>query len=127
MLRKFAFWFICFGLSYFVANVMGLCEQGEAFLYVYLGASVMVGIILIIALLIFGGLEKELPLAGGLSLLVIAVYAVIIVITLFATWGATQIFGVDFFVTFEIMTFGQCLSSSDTSISKEKPSQTYYL
>lgn len=31
---------------------------------------------------------------------------------IFATWAATQLFDVDFYVAFQIMTFGQCLCTS---------------
>jgi len=34
-------------------------------------------------------------------------------ITLFATWGATKLFNVDFYVAYQIMTFGHCLCTSN--------------
>ena len=36
-----------------------------------------------------------------------------IAITLFATWGASKLFNVDFYVAFQIMSFGQCLCPSN--------------
>ena len=49
------------------------------------------------------GLEEWLLLA--------LIYVGIIVITLFATWVATQFFDVDYYVAYQIMSFGQCLYS----------------
>ena len=49
------------------------------------------------------GLEEWLLLA--------LIYVVIIVITLFATWVVTKLFDVDYYVAYQIMSFGQCLYS----------------
>ena len=98
MLKKFAIWFICFGLSFLVQN-LGWAEQGKAFLYIHIGLNV-----LIIA-----------ALSCGVSFISILITAVEIVITLFATWGATKLFNVDFYVAYQIMTFGQCLCKTNNS------------
>ena len=45
----------------------------------------------------------------GYSFVVAIVYAINLGICLFATWGATKLFPVDFAVAFQIMSFGQCL------------------
>ena len=103
MLKKFALWFICFGLSFLVES-WGWAEQGKAFMIIDLGAT---GLMIAIEILIFGGdgLGERL---GTLAI----VYAGLMVIILFATWGATQLFDVDYYVAFQIMTFGQCLCLS---------------
>lgn len=103
ILKKFALWFICFGLSFLVES-FGWTEQGRAFLYIELGS---VGLIIAVLVLIclFGGtgaLEKL-----GLSFILGIIYAIMIGIALFATWGTTKLFDVDFFVAYQIMSFGQ--------------------
>ncbi len=108
MLKKFALWFICFGLSFLVES-WGWAEQGKAFLYIDLGA---VGLILILAILILLFAGDGLGERIGIPLVIVFVYAGIVVVILFATWGATQLFDVDYYVAFQIMTFGQCLCSS---------------
>lgn len=114
MLQKFVLWFICFGLSFFV-EFLGFAEQGKAFLFINLGANVLI-ILVIIAILIITGIGTRLTLPfTGVSFLVILVTVVTIAFTLFATWGATQLFDVDFYITFQIMTFGQCLCSSSSN------------
>lgn len=110
MLKKFALWFICFGLS-FLFESFGWTEQGRAFLYIELGS---VGLIIAVLVLIclFGGtgaLEKL-----GLPFILVISYAIMTGIALFATWGATKLFDVDFFVAYQIMSFGQCLCGSSS-------------
>lgn len=108
MLKKFALWFICFGLSFLVES-WGWAEQEKAFLYINLGASIII-ILVVIAILVFVGLVGNCAAeANGISFLVALINAGTVAILLFATWGATKLFGVDFFVAYQIMTFGQCL------------------
>ena len=108
MLKKFAVWFICFGLSFLIES-WGWAEQGKAFMIINLGAAgLIIAIIILIFLLGGDGLVEQL----GIPVLLALVYAGLMVVILFATWGATQLFDVDYYVAFQIMTFGQCLCSS---------------
>ena len=63
---------------------------------------------------------REKALALGLSLGGAIVAAIIVAVILFATWGATKLFDVDFFVAYQIMTFGSCLAGNNNSNSKSK-------
>ena len=109
MLKKFALWFIYFGLSFLVSDVFGWTEQGKAFLYINLGANILIILAFIVILVIASLASGNLAEANGISFLLVLVTAVTLAITLFATWGATKLFGIDFFVAYQIMTFGQCL------------------
>lgn len=109
MLKKFALWFICFGLSFLASDVFGLTEQGKAFLYINLGANILIIVAFIVILVITGLVSGIAAEANGISFLVVLVTAGALAVTLFATWGATKLFGIDFFVAYQIMTFGQCL------------------
>ena len=105
MLKKFALWFICFGLSFLVES-WGWAEQGKAFMIIDLGATGLIIAILILICLFGGdGLGERL----GIPVVLALVYAGVMVVILFATWGATQLFDVNYYVAFQIMTFGQCL------------------
>ena len=108
MLKKFALWFICFGLSFLVES-FGWTEQGRAFLYIECG-TIGVIIVLLVVVCLFGGSGALERLGFPMALLII--YAVSVGIALFATWGATKLFDVDFFVAYQIMSFGQCLCGS---------------
>jgi len=102
MLKKFALWFICFGLSFLVES-FGWTEQGRAFLYIECG-TIGVIIALLVLVCLFGGsgaLERF-----GLPMSLLIIYAVSVGIALFATWGATKLFDVDFFVAYQ-MDLGQ--------------------
>ena len=106
MLKKFALWFICFGLSFLVES-WGWAEQGKAFMIINLGATgLIIAIFILICLFDGDGLGLGIPVVLSL------VYAGEMVVILFATWGATQLFDVNYYVAFQIMTFGQCLCSS---------------
>lgn len=108
MLGKFVAWFVCFGLSFLVQN-WEWTEQGKAFLYIHIGVSVFF-VLLPIVLLIISGMATKFPeKIGGTSFIVILITTAVIGVTLFATWGATKLFNVDFYVVYQIMTFGQCL------------------
>lgn len=108
MLRKFALWFVCFGLS-FLAQHIGWAEQGTAFVWINIGATLLlIAVIIVIALIAGDGIVEK----AGLSFLVAIFTGIGLGITLFATWGATQLFDVNFTVAYQIMTFGQCLVTS---------------
>lgn len=108
MLKKFASWFICFGLSFLVER-FGWTEQGKAFLYIRLAVSGLI-IAVLILICLFGG--NGLGERIGIPFATILIYALLVGIVLFATWGATQLFDINFYVAYQIMTFGQCLCSS---------------
>ena len=109
MLKNFALWFICFGLSFLVSDVFGWTEQGKAFLYINLGTGIIIILALIVIAIIAGIANGSVAEANGISFLVVVVTAGLLAITLFATWGATKLFGINFYVAYQIMTFGQCL------------------
>ena len=111
MLKKFALWFICFGLSFLVES-FGWTEQGKAFLYIELGTfGLIIGVLVLLSLLLgYGAIERL-----GIPIVLVISYAVCVGIALFATWGATKLFDVDFFVAYQIMSFGLCLSGSGSS------------
>ena len=115
MLKKLALWFICFGLSFLVES-WGWAEQGKAFMIIDLGATGLIIAIVILSWFLDGHeLVELLDILVELPL----VYAGLMVIILFATWGATQLFDVDYYVAFQIMTFGQCLWSMPMLIKKD--------
>lgn len=113
MLKKFVMWFVVFGLSFLVSDVFHWTEQGKAFLYINLGVAVVIILVLAVVLVIGGLAMRESAEANAISFLLVLVTAGIVAITLFATWGATKLFGVDFYVAYQIMTFGQCLCTQN--------------
>lgn len=111
MLKKFALWFICFGLSFLVQS-WGWAEQGKAFLYIHLGIDILI-VLVVLAIVVIAGLVEDCAAeANGLSFILVLATAGILAIVLFATWGATKLFNVDFYTAYMIMTFGQCLCSN---------------
>ena len=113
MLRKFALWFICFGLSFLISGVFGWTKQGKAFLYIHLGADIIFVLSYTLIYIIVSFAKKCVTAEmGAISVITILVTIVSLAIILFATWEATQLFDIDFFVAYQIMTFGQCLCSN---------------
>ena len=109
MLKKFATWFIIFGISFLVSDVFKWTEQGKAFFFIHLGLGIVMIVGLVIALIIAGLATKESEEASTISFVVILLTSITLAITLFATWGATKLFGIDYYVAYQIMTLGQCL------------------
>ena len=110
MLRKFALFFITFGLSFLVQH-WGWTDQGTAFIWIDIGATtLLIAFIILICLFAGDGIGEKL----GYSFAIAIIYAVELGICLFATWGATKLFSVDFAVAFQIMSFGQCLCGNTT-------------
>ncbi len=111
MLKKFALWFICFGLSFLVQS-WGWAEQSQAFMYIHLGIDIL-NVLIILAIVVIAGLVEDCAAeANGISFILVLATAGILAIVLFATWGATKLFNVDFYTAYMIMTFGQCLYSN---------------
>lgn len=108
MLKKFALWFICFGLSFLVERI-GWTEQGKAFLYIDLGMDFLIISVFLVIIIIGALLSGHFLVASGISIVTVITIGGILAITLFATWGATELFDVDFYVAYQIITFGQCL------------------
>lgn len=115
MLRKFALFFITFGLSLLV-QAWGWTDQGTAFLWINIGATTIIVIsVILICLLAGDGLGEKL----GTSFTVALIYAIKLAICLFATWVATKLFPVDFTTAFQIMSFGQCLCFNSSRKSRK--------
>lgn len=119
MLKKFVLWFIAFGLSFLVQS-WGWTSQGNAFLFIHLSCTILILVVALpICLFVGNGVGEKL----GLSSLVVIIGAIVLGVILFATWGATQLFHVEFTVAYQIMTFGQCLCGSSKDDLKSKRSK----
>lgn len=114
MLKKFALWFICFGLSFLVSNVFGWTEQGKAFFYIGFGANILIILVPIVIFVIAGLASWRAAEAYGISFLVVLAIVRALAITLFAVWIATKLF-----VVYQIMTFGRCLCTDSKKKTKE--------
>ena len=112
---NFFWWFVAFGLSFLVAS-LGWTEQGKAFLFIELGGTILITLVLILLLLI---LSNSIFEKIGITFLSIFVIPFEIALALLATWVATKLFDVDFFVAYQIMSFGQCLCVSHSRKKKE--------
>ena len=98
MFRKFFFWFLCFGASHIAQNI-GFVRQGKAFMYIYLGIDIIY--LLIILFSNYDALnESEKDLASHSFKEVLLAFPI--------SWIASKLFGIDFFLAYQIMTFGRC-------------------
>lgn len=112
VLRKLTWWFGVFGVSVIVSNVLHWTTQGIAFVCVDIGGSLLFIIFLYSYLLLFRDdidseyVSMQLPytLLDSICL---------DVIVLCATWLLSRMLGVDFYVTYEIITFGRRLYVED--------------
>lgn len=107
MLKKFIYWFVIFGLSFLLAGVFG--GQGEAFFAIYLGIQILFSLAVLATIATAGSISGLSFITDKITSIGIVTVVAHIAIILLATWGATKIFGIDFYVAYQIMTFGQCL------------------
>ena len=121
MLKKFAWWFTCFVLSLLMGE-FGWIDQGRAFLYVYLVFIALVFIWATFKILRKGVVDNKKLSATIASILIAFGGIMAVAVMLFAAWGATKLVQVDYFVAFQIMTFGACLSDSSSNNQPKKKS-----
>lgn len=112
MLVKFAIWFACLDLSFLLESVGGP-KQEKAFLSIYL---VIIGLFIALLNLVFIFVGDGLGERIGIPLIATVIYGAEIAIILFATWGTTKLFNVDYYVAFQIMTFGKCLCFTNKEV-----------
>ncbi len=121
MLRKFALWFICFDLSFLISGVFGWTKQGKAFLYIHLGTNIIIVLACPVICIIVSFAKKCVTEEiGAISVITILVTVVSLAIILFATFGPTHLFDIDFFVAYQIMTLCQCLCSNSEKKATKK-------
>ena len=105
---KFVFWFLAFGLSFLGSEVFGF-DQGRTFFWLKMGTAIIVAVgplmLFLLACLFTGKVGTSL----AVTFATVFVGIVVIGASLLATWAATLLFDIDFFVAYQIMTFGQCL------------------
>ena len=112
VLRKLTWWFGVFGISVVVSNVLHWTTQGIAFLCIDIGGSLLFIIFLYTYLLLFRDdidseyVSRQLPYTLLDSICMS-------VIVLCATWLLSKILRVDFYITYEIITFGRRLYVED--------------
>lgn len=126
MFRKLVHWFIVFGLSY-LAEYLGVAQQGVAFIAIYLGISVVLLIFCILELAIVDVILKSSEyskLSQRISLSAALKTMASISIVLLAVWLSTKLWNIDFLASFQIMTFGSCVfipGSGTVKVVRRKP------
>lgn len=103
MLKAFLIWFIFFGISFLISSLKW-AEQGKAFMFIYVAWPVLLFIVSLFRFLFYcrkNGAE-EIEIKTTIDILSL-------VILLLATWVATQLLNVDYYITFQMVTFGACL------------------
>ena len=120
MLINFFVWFIEYGFSFLLANIFDGLEQERMFYCIYFLVPIILLTIRVVALII--QIELISNLLGeeadhGVNGIVTCVIALNIlknvIVLIVVTWVITKIFYTDFFVAFQIITFGQCLCSTE--------------
>jgi len=108
MVKNLIRWFVVYGLSFLVANVLGWTTQGVAFFILYLIFSLWQLGALIIGIFVFGTLGGAPIEATTISFLIIFFAALIILISLALPFIVSKLFGLDFYLIYQITTFIAC-------------------
>ena len=107
MVKTLACWLSVFALSFLVQS-WGWAEQGKAFLYIFIGLAIFLVVVIISCTISIGishGISKKV-LKKSFRTLIFTTS--IIAIFLLVVWGASKLFGVDFYLTTQIITLGAC-------------------
>ena len=98
IVRKLICWFTILGLSFLVEK-LGWIEQGKAFFWIDL-----------ILLLIIVGVSTIVAVVERKSSVVKALISLVIVvgISILATWGVAELYNIDFYITYQIISLGKC-------------------
>lgn len=120
MLKKVALWFAYFGLSYFVSDFLGWTGQGKAFVIINVASEICITLACIIYCMILGKKNGTEEYANKASFILLLFSARLIIIELFASWGATKLFGIDFYAAYQIMAFGVCLRPAKSKSSRDE-------
>lgn len=109
MVKKFIIWFLCFGASFLIDH-LGWMEQGKAFMYISLSIDIILVLLCFIYTIILCFDDSNHIEDSTLNIALKSFGTIII--ALIATWGASKIFNLDFYIIYQIMTFGQCWSNT---------------
>lgn len=105
MFKKFSRWLIIWIVS-FIIQLLGIANQGVAFFWLDVGGIVLI----LILLLLIGVLGTKSFIAKiaatlGVGFITICIFG----FSLFLTWLISFLFNIDFFITYQVVTFIQCL------------------
>lgn len=112
MLKNLVTWLICFGLSFAVAS-FGWAERGEAFMYIYLGAMLLLWLGRAIVYCLTSGKSWKFILV--LVAMLILIFAAEVLLAMGGTWIVNKLFDVDFYVAYQIITFVMCFCNKPKS------------
>ena len=101
MLKELIVWIISFIVSTVFSKYTGT-EQGQLFICMYVGSEVFL-MIVGCCILVACGAKKSIPTKEILA------YVAELAITIAVTWELSQIFSVNFYVAYQMISIGQIL------------------
>ena len=105
MIQRFVGFFFLFGVSRQIKN-WGWTNQGSAFVALSIGFVILICIIYLVGLALLGANNSRLK---QIRLIEIINSVVSIIIIYSASRMATNIFGIEFTTSYQLMVFGRCL------------------
>ena len=115
MLKELSVWIISFIVSTVFSKYTGT-EQGRLFIFIYIGSEVFL-MIVGCCILVACGAKKSIPTKEILA------YVAELAITIAVTWELSQIFSVNFYVAYQMISIGQILYPG--FISTEEDTMNY--
>lgn len=101
MLKELIIWILSFIVSTVFSHFTG-AEQGQLFMFIYIGSEMffmIVGCVMLVAL----GAKKNIPTKEILA------YVAELFVTVAVTWELSEIFGVNFYIAYQLVSIGQIL------------------
>lgn len=111
MLRELIAWIVSFIISAVVSHYTRI-DQGMLFFYVYVGSEVFL-VLAGLILLVFVNAVDLFPVREILE------YLIELVIVVVFTWELSRVFGIDFYVAYQLVSFGQILCPGFIDVNQE--------
>ena len=108
-LFQICLWFIFYGLSFFVSYIFSWTEQGKIFLFISLGMCFLIILVISVFIIIVRHFAVDIANKHGISFKIVFYALCFVIIILFMTYVVSKLFDIDFFVSYQVITLGQCL------------------
>lgn len=111
MLRELIAWIVSFVISAVVSRFTRM-DQGMVFFYIYVGSEVFL-VLAGLILLVFCNAVDLFPVGEILE------YLIELAIIVVFTWELSRVFGIDFYVAYQLVSFGQILCPGFIEANRE--------
>ena len=109
------YWFAVWGISWILSMIWGIANQGNIFVWLHIGSILMYYFLLMIMSLIVGGKGEKLQF----PFLQPSIVVLLIIVGLLISWGASQLYEVNFALAYQLVSLGQSMTIPKIRMKKK--------